>query len=309
LYDIIVIGGGVAGLSAAMYGGRLGLKTLLVAEMMGGIMNFAHLIENYPGIESISGIELAERFKSHAARYEVEFVEEKVENVERTKNGFRVSTKQASYEGRTVIFATGGEVRKLGVPGEREFEGKGVYYCALCDGALYQNKVVAVVGGSDGAAKEALLLTQYASRVYVIYRGDKLTAEEMNQKKLLSNPKIKLIPNTNVIQIKGSKVVKEVLLDKEYEGKKELKVDAVFIYIGRVPASQLASKLGVNLNSKGEIITDKHSKTNIEGVYAAGDVTDSPFKQIIVGAGDGVKAAYSAYTYLKNQKVQHIGDV
>ncbi|MEM3556192.1 MAG: FAD-dependent oxidoreductase [Candidatus Micrarchaeia archaeon] len=308
MYDIIVIGGGVAGLSAAMYGGRLGLKTLLISEMMGGIMNFAHLVENYPGVESISGMELAEKFKSHASRYNVEFKEERVEKVEKTTNGFRVSTKQANYEGRTVIFATGGEVRKLGVPGEKEFEGRGVYYCALCDGALYKDKVVAVIGGSDGAVKEALLLTQYASRVYIIHRGDKLTAEEMNKEKALSNKKIKLILKTNVIEIRGSKVVESVVLDKKYEGKNELKVDAVFIYIGRVPASQLASALGVKLNEKGEIVTDKDSKTSVEGVYAAGDVTNSSFKQIITGAGDGVRAAYSAYIYLKNQKIQHVGD-
>lgn len=301
MYDIVVIGGGVAGLSAAMYGARLGLKTLLVGELIGGVMNFAHLIENYPGVESISGMELAERFKSHALKYKVELKEGRVEDVQKTEKGFRVVAGDEEYETRTLIFATGGEVRKLGVPGEKEFEGKGVYYCALCDGALYKDRVVAVVGGSDGAAKEAVLLTQYARAVYIIYRGQELTAEQLNKERVLSNPRIKVIRNTNVIEIKGDKTVEGVVLDREYNGRKEIKVDAVFIYVGRKPVSQLAAKLGVKLNEKGEIITDKNSRTNIAGVYAAGDVTDSSFKQIIVGAADGVKAAYSAYTFLKSQ--------
>ncbi len=308
MFDLIVIGGGVSGLSAAMYGGRLGLKTLLIGEMMGGVMNFANLVENYPGVESTTGVDLAEKFKSHAAKYNVEFREEKVKNVEKSPDGFKVSTAGAVYEGMALILATGGEWRKLGVKGEKEFEGRGVHYCALCDGPLYQDKVAAVVGGSDGAAKEALLLADYASTVYIINRSDAMRAEQHNIEKVLSNPKIKVINNTNVVEMKGDKLVKSILLDRAYNGKKELKVDAVFVYIGRVPASQLAAKLGVKLNEKGEIITDKSSQTNIAGVFAAGDVSNSSFKQIIVGAGDGVKAAYSAYMYLKNQNIQHVGD-
>ncbi len=308
MFDLIAIGGGVSGLSAAMYGGRLGLKTLLIGEMMGGVMNFANLVENYPGVESTTGVDLAEKFKSHAAKYNVEFREEKVENVEKTPDGFKVFTAGAVYEGRTLILATGGEWRKLGVKGEKEFDGKGVHYCALCDGPIYHDKVVAVVGGSDGAAKEALLLAGYAGAVYIINRTDTMRAEQHNVEKVLSTPKIKVINNTNVVEMKGDKLVKSILLDKAYNGKKELKVDAVFVYIGRVPASQLAAKLGVKLNEKGEIITDKSSQTNVTGVFAAGDVSNSSFKQIIVGAGDGVKAAYSAYTYLKSKKIEHIGD-
>ncbi|QLJ52473.1 MAG: Thioredoxin reductase [Candidatus Fermentimicrarchaeum limneticum] len=309
MFDMIVIGGGVSGLSAAMYGGRLGLKTLLLGEMMGGVMNFAHLVENYPGIESTTGMELAEKFKSHASKYSVEFKEERVEGAERTSNGFKVTTGSAAYEAKTLVFATGSEVRKLGVPGEKEFEGKGVHYCALCDGPLYRDRVVAVVGGSDSAAKEALLIAEYATRVYIIYRGEKMRAEEYNLKRVMSNPKIKLITKTSVVGIRGDKLVKSMMLDKEYERKKELKVDAVFIYVGRVPSSQLAAKLGVKLNERGEILTDKNSDTNVLGIFAAGDVTNSSFKQIIVGAGDGVKAAHSAYSYLKNQDIQHVGDV
>jgi thioredoxin-disulfide reductase len=308
MFDLIIIGGGVSGLSAAMYGGRLGLKTLLIGEIMGGVMNFAHIVENYPGVETTTGMELAEKFKAHASKYSVEFKEETVQTVERGERGFKVSTSSGTYEGSTLVFATGSVVKKLGVKGEKEFEGKGVHYCALCDGPIYQDKVVAVVGGSDGAAKEALLLTEYASRIYIINRNDSMSAEEHNLQKLAENKKIKFVNSTNVVEILGDKLVKKVMLDKAYNGKKELAVDAVFIYVGRVPSSQLAAKLGVKLNDKGEIITDKSSQTNVHGVFAAGDVSNSSFKQIIVGAGDGVKAAYSAYTYLKNQSIQHVGD-
>lgn len=308
MFDLIVIGGGVSGLSAAMYGGRLGLKTLLIGEIMGGVMNFAHLIENYPGIETTTGMELAEKFRSHASKYSVEFKEEKVGSVECTPQGFKVTAGPATYEGKAVVFATGSEVRKLGAPGEKEFEGKGVHYCALCDGPIYHGKVVAVVGGSDGAAKEALLLTEYASKIYIINRNDSMRAESHNLQKIASSPKITVVNSTNVVEIKGGKLVKSLLLDRAYNGKKELNVDAVFIYVGRVPSSQLAAKLGVKLNEKGEIITDKSSQTNVAGVFAAGDVSNSSFKQIIVGAGDGVKAAYSAYTYLQKKSIQHVGD-
>ncbi|NYZ76657.1 FAD-dependent oxidoreductase [Candidatus Micrarchaeota archaeon] len=308
MFDLIVIGGGVSGLSAAMYGGRLGLKTLLIGEIMGGVMNFAHVVENYPGVETTTGVELAEKFRNHASKYSVEFKEEKVESVDKISNGFTFKTSSAAYEGKTVVFATGSDVKKLGASGEKEFEGKGVHYCALCDGPIYQDKVVAVVGGSDGAAKEALLLTEYASKVYIINRGDSMRAESHNIQKLLSNPKITIIAKTCIAEIKGDKLVKSVLLDRAYNGKKELKLDAVFVYVGRVPASQLAASLGVKLSEKGEVITDKSSQTNVAGVFAAGDVSNSSFKQIIVGAGDGVKAAYSAYMYLKNQGIQHVGD-
>jgi thioredoxin reductase (NADPH) len=299
MFDIIIIGGGAAGLAAAMYGGRLGLKTLLISVFLGGNMNFAHWVENYPGFESIKGMELAEKLRAHAEKYKVEFLEEKVGKVERLEKGFLVHAAGAIYEGRSIILATGSEVRRLGVPGEREFEGKGVHYCALCDGPVYKDKVIAVLGGSDAAVKESLLLSQYAKKIYIIHRGDSMRCESCNYQELLSKPKIEVIANTNVTEIMGDKLVNAVLLDSEYKGKRELHVDAVFVQIGMVPASQLAEGLGVKLNEKREVITDKDSKTDVLGVFAAGDVTNSSSKQIITGAGEGVKAAYSAYKYLK----------
>jgi thioredoxin reductase (NADPH) len=300
MFDLIVIGGGPSGLAAAMYGGRVGLKTLLLSDLPGGNMNFASLIENYPGFESIAGSELADKFRAHAVKYEAELRDEKVSNVERRGESFIV-TGEASYEAKSIIFATGTNFRKLGVPGEKEFDGKGVHYCALCDGPLYASKVIAVAGGSDSAVKEAILLAEYGKKVYVISRGEQIKCEKCNYEKASSIQKIEFIYKTNVVGIKGDKLVKSVMLDSAYKGKKELAVDAVFIEIGRIPASELAKKLGVAVNEKGEIITDKESKTNVPGVFAAGDVTNSSAKQVITGAAEGVKAAYSAYAYLKSQ--------
>jgi len=297
-FDLIIIGGGPAGLSAALYGGRMGLRTLLLTELSGGNLNFVSWIENYPGFERISGAELADKLRAHAAKYKVEFKEEKVTNVERKDKKFKVHAGDSSYEGKAVIFATGTGVRKLGVPGEKEFDGKGVHYCALCDGPIYAGKVIAVVGGSDSAIKEALLLTQYGSKVYIISRGGKMKCENCNYGQAASNPKIEMIYETNVVSIKGDKLVKSVTLDKAHKGKNELPLDAVFIEIGRIAASELAKGIGVEVNEKDEIITDKDSKTSIQGVYAAGDVTNSPSKQIITGAADGVRAAFSASRYL-----------
>jgi len=297
-FDLVIIGGGPAGLAAAMYGGRIGLKTLVISELPGGNMNFVSWVENYPAFENIAGAELADKLRAHAARYKVEFKDERATKFERKDKKFVVWTGEGSYNGKAVILATGTVVRRLGVAGEREFDGKGVHYCALCDGPVYADRVIGVVGGSDSAMREALLLAQYGSKVYVISRGEKMKCENCNYNQALSNPKIEMIHGTNVTSINGDKLVKSVTLDREHKGKNVLAVDAVFIEIGRVAASELAKGVGVEVNEKGEIVTDKDSKTNIPGVYAAGDVTNSSPKQIIVSVADGVRAACSAYSYL-----------
>lgn len=186
--------------------------------------------------------------------------------------------------------------------GALEFESKGVHYCALCDGALFKNKIVAVIGGSDSAAKEALLLSEYAEKVYIIYRKERIGPEPINLERIKRNKKIIVITKTNVLEIKGDKFVNEVVLDNKFKGKNILRLDGVFGAIGSDPLSDLAKKLGVKINNKKEIIIDhKTSKTNIPGIYAAGDVADKEFKQAITGVAEGVTATYSAYRYI-NQK-------
>ena len=193
------------------------------------------------------------------------------------------------------------------MPGAMEYEGKGINFCALCDGFLYKNKVVAIIGGSDSAAKDALVLTEHAKKVYIIYRKEKIRAEPVNMKRVegkIKIGKLEIVNNTNVVEIKGGKSVKSVVLDREFNGSKELFVEGVFVAIGHIALSDFAKALGVKLNEKGEIMIDhKTSETNINGVYAAGDVADKPFKQAITGVAEGCTAAYSAFEYINKKNI------
>jgi len=307
-YDFIIIGAGVAGLSAGMYGARLGMKILVLghafaSEMpVGGTITTTKIIENWPGEIKISGRELANKIKEHALSYElVKIKEEKVESVEKRGKEFVVKSSGGEYVGKTILFATGTKWKKLKVPGGEEFENKGVFYCAICDAPLYKNKVVAVIGGADTGVRGALLLSEYAKKVYLIEVLEKIMAEKSNLKKLEQNEKIEVITGKKIIEVKGKSVVEGIVLDKEHGGMKEIAVNGILVSIGREALSELAKKLGVKLNKDGEIITDyKNSETNILGVYAAGDVIEKKFKQAITGASEGCIAAGSAYNYLKN---------
>ena len=301
MYELIIIGGGVAGLSAALYAGRFQLKTLVIGEKLGGTIILTNDVSNYPGFKKITGMELFDKVKEHAKDYDIEIVEKKVEKVKKGKGYFEVSTNEKAYKAKTIIFATGTEWRKLNVPGEQEFTNKGVHYCALCDGALYKDKIIGIAGGSDSAAKEALLLAEYGKKVYIIYRKEKIRAEPINAKRVEQNKKIEIINNTNIKEIKGDKFVNSIVLDKPYKGSKEFKLDALFIEIGHIPLSELAKSIGIKTNDKKEIIIDKDSATNVKGVFACGDVVDSKFKQAITGAAEGVIAAYNVYQYVKNE--------
>lgn len=313
-YDFIIIGAGGTGLAAAMYGARLGLKTLVFGTTsgtelpVGGVITTTHLVENYPGFEKITGAGLAKKLEDQARSYKlVTLKNEKVTNVEKKGNEFLVKTMKESYKSKTILFATGTKWRKLpeSVKGSREFENKGVSYCALCDGPLFKNKVVGIVGGSDSAAKDALLLSEYAKKVYIIYRGDHIHPEPINMKRIKANKKIEIIDNTNVVEIKGTDLMTSVVLDKPYKGKKEISMEGLFIAIGHIALSELAKHIGVKTDAAGEIIINHMtSETNVPGVYAAGDVTNKQFKQLITGVADGCTAAHSAYEYINKKKVE-----
>ncbi|MFH0867906.1 MAG: FAD-dependent oxidoreductase [Candidatus Woesearchaeota archaeon] len=308
IYDTVIIGAGVTGLSAAMYAGRLNLKTLVFGATsdtelpIGGIITLGSPIENYPGFKSIAGQELAKKIEEHARDYNIEIKEEKVVDVRKESALFTVKTEKTEYNAKTIIFATGTKWRKLPMKGAEEFKNKGVHYCALCDGALYKDKIIAIIGGSDTAAKEALLLSQFAKKIYIIYRKNQIRTEPINTKLIEKNKKIEVITNTNVVEILGDKFVNKVILDKEFNGNKELSLNGVFGAIGHIPLSGLAVKLGVKINEKKEIIIDRESKTNVKGIFAAGDVVDSAFKQAITGVAEGVLAAYSSYTYINENR-------
>lgn len=303
MYDVGIIGGGVAGLSAGMYAGRMKLSTIILTELRGGTITTTNEIRNWPGISNIDGVGFAKKLEDHAKEYNVEIKDTSVSEVKKKDGGFEIITPSASYEAKTIVIATGTDYRKLGIPGEKEYANKGVHYCGLCDGYFYKDKVIAVVGGSDSAAKEALLLTQWAKKVYIIYRREKIRAEPINLEKVEKNEKIEVINNTNITEIKGDdNAVNKVILDNPYKESNELELDAVFVEIGRVPKSEIAKNLGVELNDKGEIKTDKGAKTNVEGIYAAGDVTNAEFKQAIISSAEGVLAVYSAYEYLEKKR-------
>lgn len=310
-YDLIILGAGGTGLAAAMYAARLGLKTLILGYShgyelpTGGVITTTHLVENYPGFTKITGPELAKKLEEHARSYKLVTIKsERAIEIKKIKNSFHVKTDKSEYIARTILFATGTKWRKLDIPGSREFENKGVSYCVLCDGPLFKNKTVAVIGGSDTAAKDALLLSEYAKKVYMIYRGNKIHPEQINLERIKKNKKIEIISNTNLTEIKGKQNVTSVMLDKSYKGSKELKLDSVFVTIGHIILSELAKPLGVKLNKSGEIlINHMTSETNVPGIFAAGDVTDKPFKQLITGVADGCTAAYSAYEHINKKKV------
>lgn len=312
-YDFVIIGAGGAGLAAAIYAARLNLKTLVLGHShdtelpIGGTISTTHLIENYPGFLKISGQELAKKLKDHACSYDlVEIKEEQVTEIKKLDKNFIIKTSKSEYRSKTILFATGTKIRKLpeSVKGSREFENKGVSYCALCDGPLFKNKIVGVIGGSNAAAKNSLFLIEYAKKIYIIYRGEQIRPEPINLERVKKNKKIEIITNTKVLEIKGKSSVKSIVLDNKYKNSNELKVDGVFVSIGHTALSELAKLLGVELNESGEIkINHLNSETNMPGVYAAGDVTDKQFKQLITGVADGCTAAYSAYKYIKHNQI------
>jgi len=310
-YDFLILGAGGTGLAAAMYGARLGLKTLVLGAThgselpVGGVITTTNYVENYPGFKKIVGMELAKNIEEHARSYDLVTIKnEKATEITKKGDLFLVKTEKSEYEAKTLLFATGTKWRKLDVPGSKELENKGVNYCALCDGPLFKDKIVGVVGGGDSAGKDALLLTEYAKKVYIIYRGDQIHVEPTTLEKIKANKKMEVINNTNVIEIKGDKFLSSVVLDKEYNGNKELALEGLFIAIGHEVLSNLATPLGVKVNKKQEIIIDHQtSETNIEGIYAAGDVTDKQFKQLITGVADGCTASYSAYQYITKNKI------
>jgi len=301
IYDLIIVGGGPAGLSAAIYAGRFRMKTIVLAREMGGTVVNTHLIENWPGFKSLSGVELMEKIGDHVKSVGVEIRQAEVMEIKRKDKNFLIKSDGGEFEAKTVLLATGTKHRKLNVPGEKEFYGRGVSYCAVCDAVFFKDKIVAVVGGSDSAAKEALLLSEYGKRVYIIYHREKIRAEPINAERVAANKKIEVINNTSVLEIRGDKFVQSVMLDKPYKGKRELKLDGVFIEIGYDPQSELAKGMGVELDKRGEIVMGRESQTNVPGVYAAGDVTTGSFKQAITGAAQGVVAANSAYDYLNKK--------
>lgn len=293
MYDFIIIGGGCSGLSAAMYGTRLGLKTLTFAEMPGGLITTTHLVENWPGEKSISGPDLAMKLYEHALASGAEIKNEIIEKVEKLGDlHFKVTSSSGNeYEGKTLLIATGTKHRRLNIPGERELENKGVSFCALCDGAFYKDKIVSIVGGGDSAAKEALFLAEHAKKVYLIVRKNFLRAEPINAKRLEAQEKIEVLYEHELEEIIGNDKVEKV----KFKNGEEMAMDGVFLAIGHIAQTELAKQLDVELNDHGEIKINRRAETSVKGVFAAGDCCDTEFKQAITGSAEAVTASYYAY--------------
>ena len=307
-YDLAIVGGGVAGLSAAMYAGRFDLNTVVFSVSTGGTIQLTDVVENYPGFKSLTGQELANKLTAHAMVYKPKLVKKRVDKITKRGRCFSVIAGGKKYKARSVLLATGTAWRRLDVQGAKEFENKGVHFCAQCDGPNYKGKVVAVVGGADSAAKAAIALAGIAKKVYVIYRKSKIRAEPINYDRVIKNKKIEIIYNTNLTEISGGKTVSEIKLDKKYKNSFSLGVDAVFTEIGHIPLTSLASELGVKLNKAGEVKIDTLMQTNVPGFFAAGDITNTPFKQAITGAAEGCVAAFSAYDYVTKAPLCQTGD-
>ena len=300
--DVIIVGGGPAGLNAAIYAARFGLSALVITEEVGGQVGKAGWVEDYLGYTRITGPDLVNKFEEHVKYYNVPILVDVVERVVKEGDLFRVTTMSGDeFLSRTVIIAVGEKRRKLNVPGEDKYNGRGVSYCAPCDAPLFKGKVVAVVGGGDSAASAALLLTEYATKVYLIHRRDKLRAQPMYQQLLLKNPKITIIWNTVVKELKGDKVLKSAVLQRVDTGEVfELPIDGIFVEIGADPPVEFFKSIGLELEN-GYIKVNHLMETSIPGIFAAGDcvnLTPRGFRQIIVAAAQGALAAYSAYNYI-----------
>ncbi len=299
-YDIAIIGSGPAGLSAAIYAARGGLKTIVFERgILGGQITVTQEVENYPGFyETLSGFELMDAMKKHADKFGTELCEEEVKGIGLQGLCKIIETSKKIYYAKTLIIATGAHPRKLNVPGEDKYFGKGVSYCATCDGSFYRDKVVAVIGGGDSAVEEAMFLTRFAQKVYVIHRRDELRAVQIIQQRAFENPKIEFIWNSEIQEIAGTEFVQSVNIYNKKEHKHwDLKVDGVFVYAGILPNNELIESR-VELDEQGFAIVDYSMHTNIPGIYAAGDIVSKKLRQVITAASDGAIAAWSAEKWL-----------
>ncbi len=302
-YDIIIIGGGPAGLAGGLYAARGNMKTVILEKLIpGGQLNNTLDVENYPGMDHVTGPQISKAMEEQTKRFGCEIINNcNITEVELNEGKHIVKSDKGTYRGKVLIVATGSEYRKLSVPGEKEYSGKGVSYCAVCDGAFFKEKKLVVVGGGDSAVEEGTFLTKFASSVTIVHRRDKFRAEKIIQDRALKNPKIKVIWNTTVPEIKGdgnsvvAVKIKNVVTNEE----KDFPCDGIFIYVGLDPNTQLF-KEKLKMDQAGRIETNEKMETSVPGVYAAGDVRETPLKQAVTAASDGSLAATMAIEYIES---------
>ena len=301
-YDLIIIGGGPAGVTAGIYAARQKLNTLLITKSFGGqVARKAVAIENYPGFEEISGMELIKKFEKHLRKQKVDIERDEVTKLKKIGNHFFVQTKSKNrFQSKAVIVASGADPRPLEVPGEKEFIGKGLSYCVTCDGPLFEGKTVAVIGGGNAGFEAAIALSNWAKKIYILEFGEKIRADETNQEIVKKTGKVEVITNAEVREIQGAQFVNS-LIYQDRKTKKEIKlpVDGIFVEIGSQPATSFVKGL-VDFNERDEIKVDFETfQTKTPGLFAAGDVNVGSFKQIVTACGEGAKAALATYNYLQ----------
>ena len=300
IYDLIIIGAGPGGITAAVYAARKGLKLLVITKDIGGQAALSGNVENYTGYQFVPGPELALKFEEHLRKFNFELKEsEAVEEVKKEDNGYiKVKTHKGLYAAKTAIIATGAGWKELHALGEKKFKNKGLTYCATCDAPLFRGKSVAVVGGGNSALDAAIQLINIAAYMYIVNIASNLTGDEIMRARVAKNKKVTILNNSKVTAILGDEFVNAIVVERG--GKEEkISVQGVFVEIGLIPNSEIIAN--IERNEKGEIRIDKNNRTNISGIFAAGDVTDVPEKQIIIAAGEGSKAALSAFKYLMRQ--------
>ncbi len=295
IYDVVILGMGPGGLTAGIYAARYNLKTLILGEMPGGMLAEAYEICNFPSYDKIGGMELMDRMEKHATGLGVEVRMDTVTDIGGKDMDFTIRGGRGEYRAKKIILATGTVRVKLGLPGEEKLAGRGISYCATCDAAFYKGKTVGVVGGGNSALSSALLLSEYADTVYIIYRRERFFRPEpvrINEAEQREN--IKVLFNTQVTELMGNERLEAVKL-RDPQGDSKLELNGLFVEMGATPRSSLGEKLGVALDEKGYIVTEPERRTTVRGVYAAGDVIDSPLKQGITAAGQGAEAAASVF--------------
>jgi thioredoxin reductase (NADPH) len=300
-YELIIIGGGPAGLTAGIYAARSRLKTLLIEKgVPGGQIATSERVENFPGFpQGISGQELVSRMEEQAKKFGLEIKNlTEAMNLKKIEEGIKISTSEGEFFSKVVIIATGSSPEKLGIPGEKEFAGRGVSYCATCDGAFFKDRKVLVVGGGNSAIEEAIHLTKFAAKVTVVHRRDELRATKILQERAFKNPKIEFVWNSHLVKVMGGdKVEKVVLRNKITQEESEIEVEGVFIYVGVKPNVSFLPP-DIKVDEKGFILTDENLETSVKGIFAAGDVRSNKLKQVVVACGEGALAAHIAEKYL-----------
>lgn len=300
IYDLIIIGAGPAGITAAVYAARKKMDILVITKDIGGQASWSGDIQNYTGYQFISGPELAIKFEEHMRKFDFEIKEnEEVKEVTSRNEKLFIKTDKDNYQTKVAIVASGKKSRELGVPGEQEFKNKGLTYCATCDGPLFAGRDVAVIGGGNSALDAALQLIKIVNRIYIINFTDNLTGDGIMQEKIRANKKVSIFNNSRVKEILGDSFVQAIKIEEDKE-EKTLDVQGIFVEIGLIPNSDFAVDL--EKNERKEIVVNQRNETNIPGVFAAGDVTNVPEKQIIIAAGEGAKAVLSAFRYLSTRK-------